>query len=47
MQVRKLIAADAAALERFNSCLLESYVEVRHAQHLSRVHILTGWYQYC
>ena len=34
MQVRKLIASDAAALARFNSCLLESYVEVRHAQHL-------------
>ena len=28
MQVRKLIASDQAALERFNSSLLESYVEV-------------------
>ena len=32
--MRQLIASDAAALERFNSSLLESYVEVRQAQAL-------------
>ena len=36
VQVRQLIAGETAALERFSSSLLESYVEVRHAQELSQ-----------